>query len=52
MELRQQAELDVKRILSAHGPDLGNIRAFLDLAVQETGGYWEDPNPDFAGLRT
>ena len=50
MELRQQAELDVKRILSAHGPDLGNIRAFLDLAVQETGGYWEDPNPDFVGI--
>lgn len=50
MELWQQAESDVKCILSAHGPDLGNIRAFLDLAVQETGGYWEDPNPDFVSI--
>jgi hypothetical protein len=50
MDLWQQAEQDVKRILAAHGSDLGSIRAHLDLAVQETGGYWEDPNPDFVSI--
>ena len=50
MNLRQLAEQDVKRILAAHGTDLGGIRACLDLSAQETGGYWEDPNPNFVSI--
>lgn len=50
MDLRQLAEQDVRRILAAHGTDLGNIRGCLDLSTQETGGYWEDPNPDFVSI--
>jgi hypothetical protein len=50
MDLRQQAEHDVKGMLAAHGSDLAAIRVQLDVAVQEVGGYWEDPNPDFASI--
>jgi hypothetical protein len=50
MNLRQIAEQDVKRMLATHGTDLGNVRACLDLSAQETGGYWETPNPDFVSI--
>jgi hypothetical protein len=50
MNLRQIAEQDVKRMLATHGADLGNVRACLDLSAQETGGYWETPNPDFVSI--
>lgn len=50
MDLHQQAAQDVKRILAAHGSDLSNHRGYLDLAVQEAGGYWEEPNTDFVSI--
>lgn len=50
MNLRQQAQQDVSSILGAYGRDLGQHRAYLDESVQETGGYWEEPNPDFLNI--
>jgi hypothetical protein len=50
MDLRQRAEQEVKDMLAAYGQDLGTIRAVLDLGTQETGGYWEFPNTDFASI--
>lgn len=47
MNLREQAQRDVQAKLSAHGSDLSTIRAWLDQGVQEAGGYWEHPLPDF-----
>lgn len=50
MDLHQQAEEDVKRLLAEHGSQLSRIRGQLDLATQEVGAIWEAPNPDFISI--
>jgi hypothetical protein len=50
MNLHQQAESDVRRLVSAHRSDFSIVRGCLDMAVQETGGYWEHPNPEFLSI--
>jgi len=48
MNLHEQAREDVRDVLAAHSAELGQHVTCFDLSVQETGGYWEDPNPDLA----
>lgn len=50
MDLHRQAREDVRRILSAHDAWLSAYRGFLDLGVQDAGGYWEVPNVDFVSI--
>lgn len=50
MDLLPQAIRDVKEIMAANGEDLRKIRTYLDLSVQESGGYWEEPNVDFVSI--
>jgi hypothetical protein len=50
MNLRERAREDVRGILAAHGTELGQHVTCFDMSVQETGGYWEDPNPDLASI--
>jgi hypothetical protein len=50
VNLHERAERDVKRILAAYGAELSDIRGYIDQSVQEAGGYWEDPNPDFVSI--
>jgi hypothetical protein len=51
MDLHQQAEGDVRDILAAHGADLSRLRAWLEVAVPEAGGYWEEPGTtDFRSI--
>jgi hypothetical protein len=50
MDLREQASRDVKRIMAVYGLELSSHRGYLDVAVQEAGGYWEEPNTDFVSI--
>ena len=47
MDLHQQAVQDVECVLAQYTSWLSAFRGCLDVAVQEAGGYWEDPQPDF-----
>ena len=50
MDLHGKPEEDVRRILAAYGAWLSWFRGRLDRAVQEAGGYWEDPNLDLLSV--